>query len=79
MVLPAAARAAVSLKRGRDRIRDLVGHIGSGRCPERCGRASWRCIHGSVEEIAELLLRGLQNRRPVAPPVAGRTLRRGAA
>jgi hypothetical protein len=67
MALPAAARAAVSLKRGRDRIRDLLGQIG-GACL-RLGRAIWRGIHGSVEEMAELVLHGL----------ADRTRRRGAA
>jgi hypothetical protein len=55
---------AVSLERGRDRIRDLAGHISTGRRHQRRGRVDRRCIYGSVEEIAELLLRGLQNRRP---------------
>jgi len=60
MVLPAAASAAVSLKRGRDRIRDLAGRMSSGHWRQRRGRVTWRCIRGSVEEIAGLLLRNVR-------------------
>ena len=66
----------MSLKRGRDRVRDLAGHVSFGCRHQRRGRVDSRCICGSVEEIAELILCGSQNRRPAAPPAAGRT--RGA-
>ncbi len=55
MTLPAAARAALSLKCGRNRIRDLAGQVGGHR---RHGRVTWRGSHGSIDEMAELVLRG---------------------
>ena len=79
VTLPAAARAAVSLERARDRIRDLAGHVSIGRRHQRRGRVNGRCIHDGVQVIAELLLRGPQDRLPAAPHAAGRTRRRGAA
>jgi hypothetical protein len=64
VTLPAAARTAVTLERGRDRIRDLAGRVSFGRRHQRRGRVNGRRIHDGVKVIAELLLRGPQDRLP---------------
>ena len=55
VTLPIAARAAVSLKRGRDRICDLVGYVSIACRHQSRGQVNWRCIYNSVEEIAARL------------------------
>jgi hypothetical protein len=73
VTLPIAARAAVSLKRGRDGICDLVGYVSIACRHQSRGRVSWRCIYNRVKEIGELLLRIVQNCGPAAPHEAGWT------
>ena len=52
-----------------------LSSVGTGHQSEQ---TAWRRIHDGVEVIAELLLRGPQNRLPAAPHAAGRARRRGA-